>query len=113
MLADRVRAADPPSCAKHAGVAPRSAGSARTLRCATGIFDEGAGLEHLWIITSCLSVSTCVTICDMDDPQSQPPEPASQDNDDSVCWVCGGPTDERNCRIVCRNCGFTRDCSDP
>src|SRR3989304_2868562 len=32
-------------------LAPRSAGSARTLRCATGIFDEDAGLEHLWIIT--------------------------------------------------------------
>ncbi|MEK6986488.1 MAG: hypothetical protein AABX97_00150 [Candidatus Thermoplasmatota archaeon] len=29
------------------------------------------------------------------------------------CDVCGGPTYERNCKTVCRRCGFTRDCSDP
>lgn len=30
-----------------------------------------------------------------------------------VCWVCGYPTLETHCKIVCPNCGFTRDCSDP
>jgi 8-oxo-dGTP diphosphatase len=32
---------------------------------------------------------------------------------DSVCWCCGGQTVKRHCKIVCTNCGFTRDCSDP
>jgi GNAT superfamily N-acetyltransferase len=29
------------------------------------------------------------------------------------CDVCGGPTYELHCKIICRVCGFTRDCSDP
>ena len=29
------------------------------------------------------------------------------------CAVCGGPTYELHCKIICRTCGFTRDCSDP
>ncbi len=33
--------------------------------------------------------------------------------DDAMCWVCEGPAEKRNCKIVCRRCGFTRDCSDP
>jgi hypothetical protein len=32
---------------------------------------------------------------------------------DRVCWVCGGRTAYRQCKIICTNCGFTRDCSDP
>ena len=31
----------------------------------------------------------------------------------SACELCGGPTLERHCKIVCLNCGFQRDCSDP
>ncbi len=30
-----------------------------------------------------------------------------------VCELCGGPALERHCKIVCMNCGFVRDCSDP
>lgn len=30
-----------------------------------------------------------------------------------VCDICGGGMMERNCKIVCLNCGYTRDCSDP
>lgn len=30
-----------------------------------------------------------------------------------VCELCGGPTYERHCKIVCLNCGYRRDCSDP
>lgn len=29
------------------------------------------------------------------------------------CELCGGPTVERHCKIVCLNCGYKRDCSDP
>ncbi len=30
-----------------------------------------------------------------------------------VCERCGERMDEQKCKIVCRRCGFTRDCSDP
>ena len=29
------------------------------------------------------------------------------------CDVCAGPTYEQNCKVICRRCGYTRDCSDP
>ncbi|MYG34237.1 MAG: hypothetical protein F4205_01975, partial [Gemmatimonadetes bacterium] len=32
---------------------------------------------------------------------------------DRTCELCGGPALERHCKIVCLNCGFQRDCSDP
>ena len=33
--------------------------------------------------------------------------------DDLVCEICGGQMVQRQCKISCPNCGFTRDCSDP
>ena len=33
--------------------------------------------------------------------------------DDLTCDVCGGRMVERKCKILCLNCGYTRDCSDP
>ncbi len=30
-----------------------------------------------------------------------------------ACDVCGGPTYDRNCKVICTRCGYTRDCSDP
>ncbi len=30
-----------------------------------------------------------------------------------ACELCGGPVLERHCKVVCLNCGFHRDCSDP
>ena len=30
-----------------------------------------------------------------------------------TCWVCGTTMREIQCKIVCPNCGYTRDCSDP
>ena len=30
-----------------------------------------------------------------------------------VCDICGENMMERNCKIICLNCGYTRDCSDP
>ncbi len=29
------------------------------------------------------------------------------------CDLCGGPVLDRHCKVVCLNCGFQRDCSDP
>jgi hypothetical protein len=33
--------------------------------------------------------------------------------DDTTCWVCGATIVDVHCKIVCRHCGFMRDCSDP
>jgi hypothetical protein len=30
-----------------------------------------------------------------------------------VCERCGERMQEQQCKIVCRNCGMARDCSDP
>lgn len=30
-----------------------------------------------------------------------------------VCELCGTPMYDHNCKIVCPNCGYKRDCSDP
>ncbi|MDE2981990.1 MAG: gamma carbonic anhydrase family protein [Gemmatimonadota bacterium] len=32
---------------------------------------------------------------------------------DAACELCGGRTMERHCKILCLNCGYQRDCSDP
>jgi carbonic anhydrase/acetyltransferase-like protein (isoleucine patch superfamily) len=29
------------------------------------------------------------------------------------CDLCGGPALDRHCKVVCLNCGYQRDCSDP
>ena len=39
--------------------------------------------------------------------------PVYRPQDDSVCWLCAAPVTKRHCKIICRVCGFTRDCSDP
>ena len=33
--------------------------------------------------------------------------------DDTFCWLCGSGVTKRHCKIICTQCGFTRDCSDP
>ena len=30
-----------------------------------------------------------------------------------TCDLCGAPVLERHCKILCLNCGYQRDCSDP
>lgn len=30
-----------------------------------------------------------------------------------VCELCGGPLLDRHCKLLCLNCGYQRDCSDP
>ena len=29
------------------------------------------------------------------------------------CDLCGAPMEAVQCKLRCRNCGYTRDCSDP
>ena len=33
--------------------------------------------------------------------------------EDLLCEICGAQMIQRQCKISCPNCGFTRDCSDP
>ncbi len=41
------------------------------------------------------------------DPAYDPAKPV-------ICEVCGGSMDyTASCKLVCRNCGYVRDCSDP
>lgn len=40
--------------------------------------------------------------------------PALNAGDDGLtCEICGARMIQRQCKIRCPNCGFTRDCSDP
>jgi len=32
---------------------------------------------------------------------------------DGVCDLCGWPVLDRHCKVLCLNCGYMRDCSDP
>lgn len=45
-------------------------------------------------------------------PTGGGPGPPSPDGD-LRCDLCGGPVLDRHCKIVCLNCGYQRDCSDP
>ncbi len=38
----------------------------------------------------------------------EPPEPSIED-----CEVCGSEMYGLHCKLVCPNCGYRRDCSDP
>ena len=40
-------------------------------------------------------------------PQAPRQEP------EAACDVCGAPTYEVRCKVICNRCGYTRDCSDP
>lgn len=47
-------------------------------------------------------------------PMLKPTLPTRVRTDDGLdCEICGARMQERSCKITCRNCGFTRDCSDP
>ncbi|MEK6852027.1 MAG: hypothetical protein AABY30_05770 [Candidatus Thermoplasmatota archaeon] len=30
-----------------------------------------------------------------------------------TCDICGAPAFELHCKVICRRCGYTRDCGDP
>ncbi len=40
-------------------------------------------------------------------------QPVYTPADDTYCWLCKGPVVKRHCKIICEQCGFVRDCSDP
>ena len=42
-----------------------------------------------------------------------PGRPVHQTPSDMACELCGGPLLERHCKVMCLNCGYQRDCSDP
>lgn len=42
-----------------------------------------------------------------------PAGPEAAPATDHRCDLCGGPMLERHCKLVCLNCGYQRDCSDP
>jgi len=39
--------------------------------------------------------------------------PAPSDPQGEPCDVCGAPTFELHCKVICQRCGYIRDCSDP
>jgi hypothetical protein len=47
------------------------------------------------------------------DPAATSKASPSENAGGEPCWRCGYPTEMLHCKIVCRQCGFTRDCSDP
>lgn len=52
------------------------------------------------------------TVADEHHPTELSLDPPRSDGS-GPCDVCGAPTFERNCKVVCRTCGYVRDCSDP
>jgi hypothetical protein len=51
----------------------------------------------------------------MDDPDRRRAAPMTPMAKDwvHICECCGERMEERQCKIVCKNCGRIRDCSDP
>jgi len=41
------------------------------------------------------------------------PDPGLSTGSGARCELCGGPILDRHCKVLCLNCGFHRDCSDP
>ena len=41
------------------------------------------------------------------------PTPLPGQDDGLNCEICGARMVQRQCKIRCLNCGYTRDCSDP
>lgn len=46
-------------------------------------------------------------------PDGHGERPAQPDRWVHVCELCGTKMYEHNCKIVCPNCGYKRDCTDP
>ena len=54
-----------------------------------------------------------ILICVSEDQtqQAQAPEAPEPLNED--CEICGAEMYGLHCKLVCANCGYRRDCSDP
>jgi hypothetical protein len=46
-------------------------------------------------------------------PAAAPGPPAAEVPTRHVCDLCGAEMFDHNCKIICPNCGYKRDCSDP
>ncbi|NKE69355.1 hypothetical protein MNODULE_01125 [Nitrospiraceae bacterium HYJII51-Mn-bac16s-1-B09] len=51
-------------------------------------------------------------------PKSSPSKEVLPDTGKSAkklywCDLCGAPMLDLHCKLICRRCGFKRDCSDP
>ncbi len=47
------------------------------------------------------------------DLDSNPAQSGIEPESTAFCDICGAGMIQRNCKLVCVNCGFRRDCSDP
>ena len=47
------------------------------------------------------------------EPPIAPTREAGSAPPDKVCELCGWPVLDRHCKVLCLNCGYVRDCSDP
>jgi len=55
-----------------------------------------------------------VRLLENDSPVDAQPAISLPRADDAECWVCGAASVVNvQCKMICRNCGFMRDCSDP
>jgi len=41
------------------------------------------------------------------------PDRSVAPSEGEYCDICGFPMLDVHCKLICRNCGFMRDCSDP
>jgi len=47
------------------------------------------------------------------DSEANPRTLSSTLPEGELCDICGFPMLDVHCKLVCRHCGFMRDCSDP
>jgi hypothetical protein len=59
------------------------------------------------------SADTMVTRPAAVSPDSTAHEEPAPVADSPVCDLCGARMLEHHCKLVCPNCGYMRDCSDP
>lgn len=87
------------------------------------VYKEGRLVEHdvvFYPLDADREQQDSLLVTEADAGQAPPANPAGETfaaaytpQDDTYCWVCGGSVDKHNCKIICRTCGFIRDCSDP
>jgi len=47
-------------------------------------------------------------------PDKEDIDMSRQIEEEIYCIICTSSNiTERNCKVICNNCGYTRDCSDP
>lgn len=78
------------------------------------VYDAGELTNHQVVFYTREGVRTASAMhAEGPTPRLDRQPPGYRVEDDTYCWLCGGPVVKRHCKIVCPSCGFTRDCSDP